>query len=97
MQKRQKKIRPRWGGSCYNRSIEKREGCCLAEFCVDCWNRIHHTHYDETELWLETDLCEECGEVKGCIISLQRKPLVIQLCSELIRWFRSKMKGPWSP
>lgn len=57
----------------------------MAEFCVDCWNDLNGTHYTENELWLEDDLCEGCGEVKPCIITLRRKPLIFQAFGAIIR------------
>lgn len=43
----------------------------MAEFCVDCWNKINGTNYPQSRYILseEPDLCEECGEVKKVIIA----------------------------
>lgn len=42
----------------------------MAEFCLDCFNKLHGTHYTESDVTLMEDLCEHCGEVKPCILSL---------------------------
>lgn len=41
----------------------------MAEFCLDCWNRMHHAHWTERDYILskEYDLCEGCGEVRRVI------------------------------
>ena len=35
----------------------------MAEFCLDCWNRMHHAHWTERDYVLsdEWDICEGCG------------------------------------
>ena len=42
----------------------------MAEFCVDCWNKINETNTSEKRYILSEDLnlCEECGEWKHTII-----------------------------
>ena len=42
----------------------------MAEFCLDCWNKINQTHDSK---WRYTfsrnkDLCEECGRYKRVIV-----------------------------
>ncbi|MDL2259734.1 hypothetical protein LJB99_02510 [Deltaproteobacteria bacterium OttesenSCG-928-K17] len=44
----------------------------MAEFCLECLNRIHGTDFKETEVTLQVDLCEGCGEIKPCVVSLGR-------------------------
>ncbi len=42
----------------------------MAEFCLDCWNRINGTK-DTREEWVlskELDLCEGCGEWKQIVL-----------------------------
>lgn len=43
----------------------------MAEFCLDCWNKMNGTHLTKADVTLEEDLCEGCGEVKPCIVSLE--------------------------
>ena len=42
----------------------------MAEFCLDCWNRINKTKYDERKYVIskDLDLCEGCGERKHVIV-----------------------------
>lgn len=45
----------------------------MAEFCLDCWNRVNGTK-DPPEKYVlsrEYDLCEGCGEWKRVIIRLR--------------------------
>ena len=46
----------------------------MAEFCLDCFNKISKTNYTERDFILsdELDLCEECGEWKQVIIVQRR-------------------------
>lgn len=41
----------------------------MAEFCLDCYNKLHGTHYGEGAVKLDYDLCEGCGEWKLTIVS----------------------------
>lgn len=42
----------------------------MADFCLDCWNRINETSESEKEYIISKDLsfCEGCGEFKKVII-----------------------------
>lgn len=42
----------------------------MAEFCLDCWNKINETDESEWDYVLSEDLelCEGCGEFKHVII-----------------------------
>ena len=42
----------------------------MAEFCLDCWNKINETKdskYRYVLSW-EKDFCEECGQYKRVIV-----------------------------
>lgn len=39
----------------------------MAEFCLDCYNKLHGTHYGEGAVKLGCDFCEGCGEWKPTI------------------------------
>ncbi len=41
----------------------------MAEFCLDCMNRIDHAHYTraDVKLSLFRELCEGCGEYKRVV------------------------------
>ena len=42
----------------------------MAEFCLDCWNKMNHTLLTQEDVILseDLDLCEECAEIKAVII-----------------------------
>lgn len=42
----------------------------MAEFCLDCWNKINETNDSQWRYVLtwNKDLCEECGQYKRVII-----------------------------
>ena len=46
----------------------------MAEFCLECWNRLNETTYDEKKYVIskDLDLCEGCGEWKPVIIMERR-------------------------
>jgi hypothetical protein len=39
----------------------------MAEFCIECYNRIHGTDYKKGDVSCSRDLCEGCGKVKPTI------------------------------
>ncbi len=41
----------------------------MAEFCLDCWNRLNKRKLKKNQVVLseELDLCEGCGEMKYVI------------------------------
>jgi len=43
----------------------------MAEFCLDCWNKINETQDSKWRYLLSIgkELCEECGEFKRVIIT----------------------------
>ena len=43
----------------------------MAEFCLECWNKINDTNDDEKKYIISRDLdfCEECGEWKRVIVA----------------------------
>ena len=45
----------------------------MAEFCLDCYNKLNGTNHRKSDVTLddELDLCERCGEWKHCILSLE--------------------------
>ena len=46
----------------------------MAEFCLECFNKINETNDDETKYIMSDylDLCEECGEWKSVIVCPRR-------------------------
>ena len=43
----------------------------MAEFCLDCWNKLNGTHYTPDQVWLEEDLCEGCGAWKPVVVDIR--------------------------
>jgi len=48
----------------------------MAEFCLDCWNKLNHIHLTEEDVILskDLDLCEGCEEMKQVIIKYKERP-----------------------
>ena len=44
----------------------------MAEFCLDCWNKLNGTHYTPDQVWLEEDLCEGCGQWKPVVAAMRQ-------------------------
>lgn len=46
----------------------------MAEFCIDCWNKINETHEPESNYIISNgqELCEGCGEYKRVIVAERR-------------------------
>ena len=42
----------------------------MAEFCLDCFNRMNRTDYKESDVELDEDFCEGCAEWKPCVIAV---------------------------
>lgn len=53
----------------------------MAEFCLDCWNRLSGKEFTEKEYVLSRglDLCEGCGEWKPVIVRVRRFPALYVL------------------
>lgn len=61
----------------------------MAEFCLECWNKINGTNDDKRKYILskDLDLCEGCGELKPVII-VERKAYYIHKFRYFILIFR---------
>jgi len=64
----------------------------MAEFCLDCWNKLNQSHFTEKEYILsdELDLCEECGQWKPVIVRVRRCPALYTLRQFLRSLFHKK-------
>jgi len=53
----------------------------MAEFCVDCWNKLNGKKGNPTKYVLskEVDLCEGCGKYKRVIVRVEEKPFKLLL------------------
>ena len=61
----------------------------MAEFCIDCWNKMNGTDYTERDVRTEEDLCEGCGQWKPVIVSF-REWSVADALKDLALWLRSR-------
>ena len=63
----------------------------MAEFCLDCWNKLNNSNFTEKEYVIsrELDLCEECAQWKPVIIKIRRFPALYALRQ---RFFRRPQK-----
>ena len=57
----------------------------MAEFCVDCWNKLNQQDKPERAYILSFDLelCEECGEWKQVVVA---ERMSYKLASWMHRW-----------
>ena len=58
----------------------------MAEFCLNCYNRLHGTHVTEQEVTTQWDLCEGYGQWKPVITSFQRPGPFTRLYRRLEAW-----------
>ena len=56
----------------------------MAEFCLECWNKIMETSDPEAKYIIsrELDFCEECGEYKHVIVAIKRRYLIKEWLQE---------------
>ena len=54
----------------------------MAEFCLDCFNKLHGTNYTKWDVVLSwgNDFCEECCEFKRTVVVILDK-------HSFLRWF----------
>lgn len=57
----------------------------MAEFCLDCWNKLNQSNFTEKEYVIsrELDLCEGCGQWKPVIVTVRRFPALYTLRQRL--------------
>ena len=57
----------------------------MAEFCVDCWNKIMDTNDPKKKFILsrELDLCEECGNYRQVIVAFRKRYLLAEWINEI--------------
>ncbi|MGM9605121.1 MAG: hypothetical protein ACI3XG_08640 [Faecousia sp.] len=65
----------------------------MAEFCLDCWNKINGVNDPPGKYVLsrELDICEECGEWKPVIIRIKRSVIIGEWFRERISHFAKDM------
>ena len=60
----------------------------MAEFCLDCMNRLlmeADCQLTEKDVTMEVDLCEGCGKWKPCVITIKKELHVHRTLSEKIK------------
>lgn len=60
----------------------------MAEFCLECWNKINGTDKPESKYVMskEVTFCEECWEIKQVVIrEKEDRGLLSQLFPHLLR------------
>lgn len=45
----------------------------MAEFCLECFNKMNGTHLTGLQVIREFDLCEGCGEIKPCVVRYRNR------------------------
>ncbi|MFI3115521.1 MAG: hypothetical protein R3Y12_05210 [Clostridia bacterium] len=43
----------------------------MAEFCLNCFNKISDTNLTEIDVICDLDFCENCKENKPCVIRIR--------------------------
>ena len=58
----------------------------MAEFCLECWNKIMGTKDTKRKFIMTRDLelCEECGEWKSVIVRVKRRYIIKDRVDEMI-------------
>lgn len=66
----------------------------MAEFCLDCWNKIMDTKDTKRKFVMSRDLelCEECGEWKSVIVAVKWRYIVKEWFEEWISVLRERKK-----
>ena len=65
----------------------------MAEFCLDCYNRLQGTRLTEREVRTEWDLCEGCESWKPVVISFRRPGPLARLYRRLEAWAWKRWGG----
>lgn len=66
----------------------------MAEFCLDCWNKIMGTKDPPRKYILsrDPDLCEECGQWKSVIVRVKWRYIAAEWFRERARCFTEHMR-----
>ena len=59
----------------------------MAEFCLECFNKLNGTAFTRGDVIQAYDFCENCGTYKKCIVELRGHGPVdalIRLCIDLL-------------
>lgn len=64
----------------------------MAEFCLDCFNKLNDTDYTKKEVRLEEDFCEACASWKPCVMQLHPKTLGYRIADGIRKRLESRRK-----
>ncbi len=62
----------------------------MAEFCLDCLNKLEGAHLTEADVILEENFCEGCGKVAPCVMRYRTPLEQILWCLRLRRKRKAK-------
>ena len=64
----------------------------MAEFCLECWNRINETDTEEKMYIISRDLelCEGCGGWKPVIVRLRTRYIIKDMMQNWLHQRRSQ-------
>lgn len=57
----------------------------MAEFCLQHLNEMLNETLSEKDVVLEMDLCESCGEIKACVMSIKKRFYIRRYFQELFK------------
>ena len=63
----------------------------MAEFCLDCYNRLYEKNYREDQVELELGLCEGCGEWKT-VVAWVGRPSVLRRLAGTLGWYAIRLR-----
>lgn len=46
----------------------------MAEFCLNCYNKLFDKNLTEKDVKFSPDICEGCGETKDTVVIIKKKP-----------------------
>ena len=70
----------------------------MAEFCVECWNRLNGPEAEEAQpiLSKRPELCEGCGRLRPVVVGLKRQrgdPRRTSLALQTLHHLRALLKN----
>ena len=63
----------------------------MAEFCLECFNKMTNENLTSDDVLLDESLCEGCGKWKTCVVVIKKKSPSGKELSKLIK-SRAKIK-----
>ena len=60
----------------------------MADFCLECFNKLNDTDYRKEDVVEEYGICEGCGEYKDCVVDLRGYGLIDLVSRLYIKLFK---------